>query len=227
MRRRPPQYSILSPRLRGAGPRPAAMLAAATLAHVAPSSGKLRAKTSSSSSSSPSVSEFSHPDSQARSGLITMVPRSSTISGPVREVLDDTAPALCEATADADSEANDDPMLGGCGSGGIVLSNVSQSFSGLVLRWRSPSPSEFRSPKVQPRVSPLERLMPPVPPRRAYWRGRGGGGLGGSRLADGSDYGLTVSTLSRRQHRVGGTGLTSGCGAGARRGTTPSGSHVS
>jgi hypothetical protein len=48
------------------------------------------------------------------------------------------------AATEAEDEANDDPILGGCGSGVIVASRVSQTppgASGLRLRSLSPSPS--------------------------------------------------------------------------------------
>jgi hypothetical protein len=47
------------------------------------------------------------------------------------------------AAAEADADANEDPALGGCGSGVILVRSVSQVAppSGLRLRSRSPSPS--------------------------------------------------------------------------------------
>lgn len=82
-----------------------------------------------------SVSEFSHPDSQAwsagpaRSGVVSAVPED--------------APAFCEATV----EAKDDPVLGPWGSGVRVVRRVSQT-SGLRLLSRSPSPFTSRFPAV-------------------------------------------------------------------------------
>lgn len=48
-----------------------------------------------------------------------------------------------EAASEADVDANDDPALGGWGSGLMVVSKVSHapSPSGLKLRSRSPRPS--------------------------------------------------------------------------------------
>jgi len=59
------------------------------------------------------------------------------------DVADDLAFEDAEAAADADVDAKDDPALGGCGSGLMVVSNVSHapSPSGLKLRSRSPRPS--------------------------------------------------------------------------------------
>jgi hypothetical protein len=58
----------------------------------------------------------------------------------VKEVRDDAAAVLCVAAAEAD--ANEDPTLGGCGSGVTVVCSVSQlSPSGLRLLLRSPKPS--------------------------------------------------------------------------------------
>ena len=74
----------------------------------------------------------------------------------MREVLNEPVEALCEATADAEADANDEPTLGGWGSGVMLLSSVSQtpSPSGLRLLLRSPSPSNGV------RASSRRRLLP-------------------------------------------------------------------
>lgn len=93
-----------------------------------------------SSSSSPSVSELSHPDSHGCSN-----DEFSAVSGEVNDVLDEAGAAAvrCVVAADAEADANEDPTLGGCGSGVRVVSSVPQSVSpsGLGLLLRSPKPS--------------------------------------------------------------------------------------
>lgn len=62
----------------------------------------------------------------------------------VIEVFVDDAELLMEAVAAAaDVDANDEPALGGCGSGVILVSKVSHAAppSGLKLLLRSPRPS--------------------------------------------------------------------------------------
>ncbi len=64
-------------------------------------------------------------------------------AGPELEVEAAAADAEAEADADADADANEEPALGGCGSGVMLVRSVSQVAppSGLKLRSRSPSPS--------------------------------------------------------------------------------------
>jgi hypothetical protein len=79
------------------------------------------------------------------------VGESSAIPRLVIDVLADAGPELeveaaaadAEAEADADADANEEPALGGCGSGVMLVRSVSQVAppSGLKLRSRSPSPS--------------------------------------------------------------------------------------
>ncbi len=73
------------------------------------------------------------------------VGESSVIPKLVIDVLADAAPELEveAAAAEADADANEDPTLGGCGSGVMLVRSVSQAAppSGLRLRSRSPSPS--------------------------------------------------------------------------------------
>src|SRR5690554_6653982 len=59
------------------------------------------------------------------------------------DVADDLEFEADEATAEAEVDAKDDPALGGCGSGLMVVRSVSHapSPSGLKLRSRSPRPS--------------------------------------------------------------------------------------
>jgi hypothetical protein len=60
-------------------------------------------------------------------------------------VLADAGPELevDAAAAEADADANEEPALGGCGSGVMLVRSVSQVAppSGLKLRSRSPRPS--------------------------------------------------------------------------------------
>lgn len=67
------------------------------------------------------------------------------MSGPARDVREELVPASWEATADAraEAEAKEEPRLGGCGSGVMVVCNVFQGWSsGLRLLLRSPRPSK-------------------------------------------------------------------------------------
>ena len=97
-----------------------------------------------SSSSSSSVLDPESDISQSR-----RVGESSVIPRLVIDVLAEAGPELeveaaaAEAEADADADANEEPALGGCGSGAMLVRSVSQAAppSGLKLRSRSPSPS--------------------------------------------------------------------------------------
>jgi hypothetical protein len=64
----------------------------------------------------------------------------------VIDVLAEAGPELEveAAAAEADVDANEEPALGGCGSGVMLVRSVSQAAppSGLKLRSRSPSPSK-------------------------------------------------------------------------------------
>ena len=66
----------------------------------------------------------------------------ASIGGAI-DVATDVEVGTAEAASEADIEAKDDPALGGCGSGLMVVSKVSHapSPSGLKLRSRSPRPS--------------------------------------------------------------------------------------
>jgi hypothetical protein len=71
---------------------------------------------------------------------------SSVLSRLVIDVVADGKPELEEvelAAAAADADANEDPTLGGWGSGVMLVRRVSHAAppSGLKLRSRSPSPS--------------------------------------------------------------------------------------
>lgn len=67
----------------------------------------------------------------------------ATSTGGAIDVAEDVEVGADEAASEADVDAKDDPALGGCGSGLIVVSKVSHapSKSGLKLRSRSPRPS--------------------------------------------------------------------------------------
>lgn len=67
---------------------------------------------------------------------------AASIGGAI-DVAEDVEVGTEEAASEADVEAKDDPALGGCGSGLMVVSKVSHapSPSGLKLRSRSPRPS--------------------------------------------------------------------------------------
>ena len=95
------------------------------------------------SSSSSSVldpeSDTSHSWSPIRSGLVIVV-----LAEADAEPEDGPDPEDDVAAAAADVEANEDPALGGCGSGVMLVRRVSQAAppSGLMLLSRSPSPSK-------------------------------------------------------------------------------------
>lgn len=63
--------------------------------------------------------------------------------GGAIDVAEDVEVGTDDAASEADVDAKDDPALGGCGSGLMVVSKVSHapSRSGLKLRSRSPRPS--------------------------------------------------------------------------------------
>ena len=94
------------------------------------------------SSSSSSVFDPESDTSQSR-----RVGESSVLSKLVIEVLADGKPELEDdvelAAAAADADANEDPTLGGWGSGVMLVRRVSHAAppSGLKLRSRSPRPS--------------------------------------------------------------------------------------
>jgi hypothetical protein len=62
-------------------------------------------------------------------------------------VMDVFAEGFVDAAAEAEAEANEDPTLGACGSGVMLVKRVSHAAppSGLRLRSLSPSPSRLES----------------------------------------------------------------------------------
>lgn len=92
---------------------------------------------SSSSSEFKAESEISQSCKGGTSSVLPKLVKGVEVEVP--ELADEEA-----AAAAADVEANDDPALGGCGSGAILVRRVSHAAappSGLKLRSRSPSPS--------------------------------------------------------------------------------------
>lgn len=75
-----------------------------------------------------------------------------------------------EAAAAADIDAKEDPALGGCGSGLMVVSNVSQapSPSGLKLRSRSPRPSTRGTRSLRVPVGLFSMSDKTLVPRSAF-----------------------------------------------------------
>lgn len=96
------------------------------------------------SSSSTLEAESDRSQSRSVEGSSVLPGAARNVVAKVGPVLEDDAVAAADADVDADVDANEDPTLGGCGSGVMLVKRVSHAAppSGLRLRSRSPSPSK-------------------------------------------------------------------------------------